>query len=403
MGERRNRLCALLEQEEREHVAELETKFAGETPTQRLAEMRQRAKELARKREEERQKIVHEKTEQRWRGECEELRSVLSQRHQDQVCRARQGQIETKRQIAAERKDEDSLYSQLWKQDAEHKAKREEDEALGQIARNKQTLAVLNQQVSERQTQNMLKLREIELDAQRLKEEQNLRIQENAEAEAACHSQRQRYREDLAKHRKQREELHSQMRKRELELENEILSAARKAVEDEAIFTSELRGQKIQYEKEYKDYIAQQRQQEADRQAEMDRLYLEDQKREWEQRDEIQKAQRKARQSLLQDVLQTREKQLQFRETLRKEEEEENRKERARMIEDVDKFRQLETERLRGVASRNKALQGDLIAQMEALDEQRKAEKAREAEDHQAQLGREREYQQRIRNALQQY
>ena len=123
------------------------------------------------------------------------------------------------------------------------------------------------------------------------------------------------------------------MRKRELELENEILSAARKAVEDEAIFTSELRGQKIQYEKEYKDYIAQQRQQEADRQIEMDRLYLEDQKREWEQRDEIQKAQRKARQSLLQDVLQTREKQLQFRETSRKEEEEENRKERARMIE----------------------------------------------------------------------
>ena len=42
--ERRNRLCALLEQEEREHVAELEAQFAGETPTQRLAEMRQRAK-----------------------------------------------------------------------------------------------------------------------------------------------------------------------------------------------------------------------------------------------------------------------------------------------------------------------------------------------------------------------
>jgi len=401
--ERKNRLGALLDQEQQEYVAELEAKFAGETQTQKLAQMRQRAKELARKREEERQKIVHEKTEQRWRGECEELRSVLSRRHQDQVCQARQGQIDTKQKIAAERRGEDSLYSQLWKQDAEVKAKREEDEALGQIARNKQTLAVLDKQVSERQAQNMLKLREIELDAQRLKEEQKLRIQESAEKEAATHSQRQRYRDDLAKHRMQREQLQTHWRKTELDIENKILSDARKAVEDEAIFTSQLRGQKIQYEKGYKDYIAQQRQHEADRQTEMDRLYMEDQKREWEQRDEIQKAQKKARQSLLEDVLHTREKQLQFREMTRKEEEEENRKERARIISDVEKFHQLETERLRGVASRNKEVQGDLIAQMEALEEQRKQQKSRDAEDYQVQLGREREYQQRIIKALQQY
>jgi len=291
----------------------------------------------------------------------------------------------------------------LWKQDAEVKAKREEDEALGQIARNKQTLAVLDKQVSERQAQNMLKLREIELDAQRLKEEQKLRIQESAEKEAATHSQRQRYRDDLAKHRMQREQLQTHWRKTELDIENKILSDARKAVEDEAIFTSQLRGQKIQYEKGYKDYIAQQRQHEADRQTEMDRLYMEDQKREWEQRDEIQKAQKKARQSLLEDVLHTREKQLQFREMTRKEEEEENRKERARIISDVEKFHQLETERLRGVASRNKEVQGDLIAQMEALEEQRKQQKSRDAEDYQVQLGREREYQQRIIKALQQY
>ena len=63
----------------------------------------------------------------------------------------------------------------------------------------------------------------------------------------------------------------------------------------------------------------------------------------------------------------------------------------------------METERLRGIASRNKAMQGDLLAQMEALEEQRKQQKSRDAEDYQAQLGREREYQQRIIKALQQY
>ena len=73
--------------------------------------MRQRAKELADKRETERLKIVQEKNEQKWRQECvgksaffleqklqiwSELRPVLSRRMQDQVCAARKHQIETK-------------------------------------------------------------------------------------------------------------------------------------------------------------------------------------------------------------------------------------------------------------------------------------------------------------------
>ena len=58
--------------------------------------MRQRAKELADKRETERLKIVSEKNEQKWRQECVELRPVLSRRMQDQVCAARKHQIETK-------------------------------------------------------------------------------------------------------------------------------------------------------------------------------------------------------------------------------------------------------------------------------------------------------------------
>ena len=44
--ERKNRLGALLDQEEQEYVAELEAEFAGETQTQKLAQMRQRAKGL---------------------------------------------------------------------------------------------------------------------------------------------------------------------------------------------------------------------------------------------------------------------------------------------------------------------------------------------------------------------
>ena len=52
-------------------MKELESHMRGETQTERLAKMRHRAKELTRKREDERLKIVEEKSEQRWRGECE--------------------------------------------------------------------------------------------------------------------------------------------------------------------------------------------------------------------------------------------------------------------------------------------------------------------------------------------
>ena len=69
--ERRNQLCALLVHEEENHMKELESHMRGETQTERLAKMRHRAKELTRKREDERLKIVEEKSEQRWRGECE--------------------------------------------------------------------------------------------------------------------------------------------------------------------------------------------------------------------------------------------------------------------------------------------------------------------------------------------
>ena len=49
---------------------ELEVHFRGESLIERQAKMRQRAKELAEKRESERLKIVNEKNEQQWRQEC---------------------------------------------------------------------------------------------------------------------------------------------------------------------------------------------------------------------------------------------------------------------------------------------------------------------------------------------
>ena len=54
----------------RYHNVNLIVYYRGESLIERQAKMRQRAKELADKREQERLKIVTEKNEQKWRQEC---------------------------------------------------------------------------------------------------------------------------------------------------------------------------------------------------------------------------------------------------------------------------------------------------------------------------------------------
>ena len=103
------------------------------------------------------------------------------------------------------------------------------------------------------------------------------------------------YRVELNNHRIERQERENKTKQAEYDLEKKILSEASRALDDEATFTAELRDQRIQYEKEYREYIAQQRKEEAERDAEIDRLYMEDQRREWKLRDKKQIEQNQVR------------------------------------------------------------------------------------------------------------
>jgi len=401
--ERRNRLCMLLAQEEEIYLRELEEQLGGETQTERLAKMRHRAKDLARKREQERLKIVEEKSEQRWRGECEELRAVLSRRHQDQVCAARKHQIETKQNIKEELAAEDALYAKLWKQDEMIKAAREEQEAQEQILRNRETLDVLSIQVTDKQTQRAAEVKQIEHEAELLKEEQKLRLEELGIEKQALSESQQNYRIELNNHRIERQQRESEMKQAEYDLEHAILNEASRALDDEATFTAELRDQRISYEKEYREYIAQQRKEEAEREAEFDRLYMEDQKREWQLRDKKQRQQNQARANLMKEVYSIRDGQLAENESSRRAAIEADREERNRILSDVENFRQTEAERLRGIAKLNRSFQSDLVDQMKQLDQRRAAINSEEQREYEADIAKERAYQERIKKAIQHY
>ena len=83
-----------MEQEEARYMTELASK--KETNLERQSKMRERARHLKGLRETERQAFVEKKLEQRWRDQCEEMRSLLVKRNQDNLFEERAEQIRLK-------------------------------------------------------------------------------------------------------------------------------------------------------------------------------------------------------------------------------------------------------------------------------------------------------------------
>ncbi len=148
--------------EEAKYLEEMEA--SQETMLERQAKMRDRAKFLKEKREKERLGVVAEKLDQRWREECEELRSTLTRRHMDEVCLERGDQLRIKAEIDEQNKADEQMYADLWHQDMLAKAAREEKEAQERHARNRETLDTLQKQKAALEAKR--------LEAKRLKEEE---------------------------------------------------------------------------------------------------------------------------------------------------------------------------------------------------------------------------------------
>ena len=82
------------------------------------------------------------------RGQCEELRSTMSKRRQDEVAAERMDQLRIKAQMEQDHVEEEQMYAQLWYQDMMSKAQREEEETKRQMSANQDCLDVLNKQMA---------------------------------------------------------------------------------------------------------------------------------------------------------------------------------------------------------------------------------------------------------------
>ncbi|KAI3361903.1 hypothetical protein L3Q82_002222 [Scortum barcoo] len=191
--ERRDRLRALLEEEEQQLLQEMEEKM--ETSVERQAKMRERAKTLRERRERDRQQLVSDKLEQLFRNQCEELRTVQSRRREQQVCSERAAQVIGRQERLQLQQQEEKMFDELWEADRRAKEERETQRVQRQQERNLRQLDVIRSQMeaAEQQRQKQRELREEEA-ALMLQQQEMQQLQQQREQQKKLQDQQTRRR-----------------------------------------------------------------------------------------------------------------------------------------------------------------------------------------------------------------
>lgn len=398
LEDRRERLKEMLLAEEQQYIEEMEAK--EETTLERQAKMRERAKFLKEKREQERLKLVDEKLDQRWRDNCEELRSTLSQRHQDEVFVERHEQLKMKEEKKKKELEVDKFYADLWAEDIQIKSMREEQTAREQIERNRETLKVLQVQIAacEKQREDEEKLKEME--AQWLKEEAKLREEEEKwlqEEKLRKQKAAKRSREVSIRLKKEKE---AKEKQEELALDMKILEKllddTRNEVKEETQRKREMREENLRF----MQYCAMNRKEDEEREKELERIVNEEVEKKWAQTIKHYKMERDARQKLLANVMKSREQQIEERKRIAEKEQEAEITERDALLAAIEEHKRLEAENQERIKNRNIGYQRDLDMQ---IDYQRRVKaKEIEEEEREFRMGQEAEaeYQRKLKEAL---
>lgn len=395
---RRERLRNMLRKEEQEYT--LAMVEAEETVLERQAKMRERAKQLKDKREDERLKFVQDKYDQQFREQCEELRSTLSKREQDLVCAERQEQLKQKEELDKERKAYDDLYADLWEKDRLEKVAREEREAKDAHERNREMLDVLSTQKAALETQKE--------EARRLKEEEQQLMKEQAalrklEEEAAAEEKRRRQQEmrDMLdtslkmKLRKKAKEEQEQLAF-DLKMLEQLLEQSRNEAREQLQRKMELREE----DRRYREYLARLLEEEKAKERELERLIQQEVEAAWQKRLDQWRAERLARKQLLEEVIAGRNQQLQERLAANERQKMENEMERVAILKVIEDNRRWEAEQAAKRMQDNLHYQNDLQEQIHYSNQLK--EERRRNEEYEYLMGQqaEREYQEKLKMTL---
>ncbi|EDO36212.1 predicted protein, partial [Nematostella vectensis] len=388
----------LLLNEEQQFIQEMEAK--EETTLERQAKMRERARFLKEKREAERLQIVKEKYDQRWREECEELRSHLSRRHQDEVFSERSDQIRMKNEQKQREKDLEKMYADLWERDVKAKAQREEQEAMEQMERNRETLRVLQLQSEANAKQREEERRLKELEAEWLKEQNAMRAQE----EEFLKQEKLRKQEAAKRARdvsiRLKNEKEAKEKQEELALDMKILEKLLDDTRNEAMEESQRKKELREENLRFMKYCEMNRKDEEDRERALEAHVNAEVEKQWAKKIEQYRIERAARKKLLDNVLQTRQLQMHERKQIAEAEAEAERAEKERMHKAWLEHERLERENQERIRQREAGHQRDLDMQIDYQNHLKERSKEDEREEFLLGKEAEREYQRKLKEAL---
>lgn len=398
LEDRKDKLRALLRKEDAEYTAEMEA--AEETVLERQAKMRERAKFLKEKREAERLQFVQDKLDQKFRSECEELRSTLSKQNQDMVCAERLEQLRMKEEQAREQKEFEDMYADLWERDRQQKMNREEREAKAAHERNRETLDVLRKQMAALETQKeeakALQQEELQL----MREQIALRKMEEAAAAEEKRRRQQEMRDMLDLTLKMKMQKKAREEQEQLAFDLKMLEQLLEESRNEAMEQLQRKIELKEEDRRYREYLRRLMEEEKRKEQELERLIAGEVESAWQRKIEQWRTERIMRKKLLEEVMAGRDRQIQERLEENRRQKEENERERLHLLQAIEDNRRYEMEQAAKRMATSLQYQDDLQQQINYNVQVREEQVRNDEYEHLMGMQAEKEYREKLKNAL---
>eukprot|EP00960_Hanusia_phi_P058508 763911-Hanusia_phi.AAC.1 len=291
LDERRSKLAALLAEEDAKYTAELSS--FEETPEMRRDRLKARARELMRRREQEKREFAALMRERQVARE-----HALEEKEEKKKKEKEENEMWHNRLLDLVRKSEEREMSDKNRQIQDLQARRDEDERLKQ-----------------EEARLMRERFELDLMEAKRKEQERAEMQAEKKIAVARHNTLLRAEKDAEIKRQQDEDLkllnvtRSLLASRHSRVAQAMLDKERRAEEAELQYKAQLR----QQAREYQAQLIELMKKEAVDEAASEAIRKAEQEKAWRKREEVWEKERAAREKLMKEVLQTRREQLQQR------------------------------------------------------------------------------------------
>ncbi|KAJ3344941.1 Cilia- and flagella-associated protein 53 [Entophlyctis luteolus] len=358
-----------------------------------LAKMKARRDDLKARRETERKKVVEAKLLQRWRSECDDLRTIESKVLEKKVAIARGEQLSEHQRKKESELEEKRFYDQLWEQDRQKKIAREVEESDKLKRMNEITVAMLNSQ--------MQLLREQQAEEERLKQEEaylmrqelaTRQLEDERERQRKLHQQ-QLTRSELDKFNTLRMQARAAEHRAALDDDIELVNNLIALDEQEKAAKSRRREELRREMNLFREHLLNLRLAEKEREDELLRLEKAEAEKLWSQRAEKWQAQQRARDRLMVEVLAVRRNQLLYAIEENRNRQEKSRQEREQILKQIEHANHVEALDKERKARLAQSYRESLEAQMEQVNEKKREQRRLDAREELAVKMAEKKYQ----------